>query len=81
MIAGRIGDHAARQIVFGNRQDEVGRASDLERAAALEVFALEEDAGAGQSVEGARSEDWRAANDAARAFGGGLNVGELNFRH
>ena len=49
MIAGRIRDHAARQVVVGNRQDEVGRAPDLERAAALEVFALEEDAGAGQA--------------------------------
>ncbi len=42
VIAGRERHHAARAVFFRDRIDEIRRAAELERAALLHVFALEE---------------------------------------
>ena len=41
VVAGGEGDHAAAALGFGDLQQGVHRAADLERAGALEVLALE----------------------------------------
>ena len=52
----------------GERQNQVGGAADLERAAALQVLALEEHAHAGLGVETRRSHHRRAARQRPDAF-------------
>ncbi len=42
VIAGRIRHHAARQLFAGKLRDKIRRAANLERAAGLEILALEE---------------------------------------
>src|ERR1019366_7504040 len=53
---------------------EVGGAADLEGSAALQVFALEEDAGAGFGVEPGGSEHGRAAGQGTDPHGGGAHI-------
>jgi hypothetical protein len=45
VVPGRVSEHAARPVHFGNARDRVVGASDLEGAYVLERLALEEDLG------------------------------------
>ncbi len=51
VIARREGDDTALAFVGGELRHRVVRAAKLERACALQVFALEEDGGAGALVD------------------------------
>lgn len=53
---------------------------DLECPAALEVFTLEKDLCAGESIERSRREDRRAVCDFADAFGRRADIREGNVR-
>ena len=68
MIAGRVCDNAACGHIVGQRPHRVARAAELERADALEIFALENDLTAGHIIDGRRRQYRRAvANFAMRA--------------
>jgi hypothetical protein len=51
VIAGRIGDHAARPRGVVHRQQGVERATRLERTGDLQAFRLDPDRRAGHRVE------------------------------
>ena len=59
MVARRERDHAGASLALVEARQRVVGAAELERADALEVLALEEDAGAELGVGGARGEDGR----------------------
>ena len=56
--------------------DRVGRAAELERAGALEVLALDEDAFVELLVQSARGHDGRAVRDATDALGRVCDIAE-----
>src|SRR5258708_6808016 len=70
--------HAARQVLFGAGIDEVRRAADFERSAALEVLTLEKRPDSGALVEGARCQHRRAMRNGGDALRGFPYVGERN---
>src|SRR5947209_20589712 len=74
VIAGRVRHDAARALGGGERQELVQGAADLERAGALEVLALEEDAAPARIVERRRRDDGRAVDAAGDPLGGGAYV-------
>ncbi|GMV29806.1 MAG: hypothetical protein AMXMBFR59_19310 [Rhodanobacteraceae bacterium] len=51
-----MGDDAAACVVVGQRPDGIARAAKLERAHALELFALEMKFGAGELVQAVRAQ-------------------------
>ena len=65
----------------GEPGEGVIRAAKLEGARALEVFALEEDVGAGARLHGARRRDRRSMRGAGNLAGGALDVGKYRQRH
>src|SRR4030095_4576539 len=74
VIAGRVRDDAARALRRRQRQELVQGAADLERAGALQVLALEEDAAIARVVEGGGRDGGRAVDAAGEPLGGGPHV-------
>ena len=76
VVAGRKREDAAAPLVSGEARQRVVGAAELEGAGALQVFALEEHAGAGSLVDAARGDDRRPVRDPGDLSGGALDVGE-----
>ena len=76
VISRRKGHHSPAALVVGELQETVQRTSDLERAAALQVFGLRMDPSADGNVERVTGEQRRAVHMPADALGGGLDVRE-----
>jgi hypothetical protein len=69
VIARRDRDHPALFFIFRQRKNLVGRAANLKRAGALQIFAFEEDLASGNSIKGSRAHDWRAVYASGDARG------------
>jgi hypothetical protein len=76
VVAGRIGDDAAALLGRLEPREGVVGAAELERPGALEVLALEEDAGAGLLINGAGGDDRGPVRDAGEQPGCGFDVCE-----
>src|SRR5437773_11369711 len=70
VIPRRIGDQPLGKVSLRQRKDQIRRAADLERAALLEILALEKRTHAGFGVEGVRAEHGRALGYRPNALGG-----------
>ena len=70
MIAGGEGDHAALPLLVAELHQPVGRAAQLERAAGLQAFAFQPDAGPANP----RLDQRRSLNRAADSLGRGEHV-------
>ena len=76
VIAAGIGHHASRQLIRRKPRNKVRRATDLERPAGLQIFALKESVQSGRGVEAARTHHRSALGDGLDPRGGILNIGE-----
>src|SRR5690606_10624561 len=74
VVAGGVGDHAAGGGFGIQRRHRVAGAAELERAAALQVFGLQEQGAAGQCVERARAQHRGGGCPACDARGGGEHL-------
>src|ERR1700742_3870004 len=62
VITAGLRDDAVADFVFGEREDRVGGAANFERPGLLQIFALEENAGADQRIDRRRGHDRGAMN-------------------
>ena len=74
VVPGREGDDAAAPFVGGEARKRVVGAAELEGAGALEVLALEEQAGAGPRIHRARRGGRSLVSGAGDLFRGALDV-------
>src|SRR5439155_797216 len=81
VITGRERHDAAAPLVGAQREQLVESAADLERAGALEVFALEEDTEAAGVVPRLRRDHGCARDAIEQSPGGGVNVVERETAH
>ena len=75
MIAGRRGDDAVSDLLFGERSNLVIGTADLEGSGDLQVFRLQENLMAGHLAQHRRRNDLRVAGSAFEPFGGQLQFG------
>ena len=80
MVAGSMGDHAARGGGLVQRPHRIAGAAELERADPLQVFAFELQPRAGFLIQRARSEHRGGMGMSGDARGGGEDVGEIRFQ-
>src|SRR5690606_37808468 len=81
VVARTGGDDAAPLLLGAQARHPQVRAADLERAAALQVLALEHDAGAGEPAERTGLLDRGARRDAVERRGRDLDLLERRVRH
>ena len=75
MVAGRRGDDAVSDLLFGERSNLVIGTADLEGSGDLQVFRLQENLMAGHLAQHRRRNDLRVAGSAFESFGGQLQFG------
>ena len=83
MVAGRECDDALLQLLRRQREDHVGRAPDLKRAAALQILAFEKYIHARARIDAARGHHGRPAGqrtDAIRCFANHVGSNHFLFR-
>src|SRR5262249_50902749 len=76
VVAGTVRDHAALRDVRSEVADGVARSAELERAALLEVLALEEQGPASEPVEGGARPDGSDVGPAGEPFASGPDIVE-----
>ncbi|MNP44978.1 hypothetical protein D3C76_1388660 [compost metagenome] len=75
MVAGREGNHASLALRRAQLSNRIVRATKLEGAYTLEVFALEEQLRPGDVVGLLRGHDRCAQGMSCQDFGGGRDIG------
>ncbi len=70
VVPRRVGHQTLRPLLLRQGENQVGRASDLERAAGLEILALENRLHTGCGVEGVRGQHGGAPGCRLNALGG-----------
>ena len=75
MVAGRRGDDAVSDLLFGERSNLVIGTANLEGSGDLQVFRLQENLMAGHLAQHRRRNNLRVAGSAFESFGGQLQFG------